>query len=312
MPAVLARARPHVDEPVGGAHHLFVVLDHEHRVAEIAQTLEGADQLVVVALVQADRRLVEDVEHAHELRSDLGREPQTLRLATRERRGRAVELQVADTDVVEEGEPFPDLLDDPGADQLFGLGQLQPVEELEGAGDRHLRELVDVLLADRNGEHLGLQARALADGTRPKRHVLLDPFALGRGVGLAVAALEARDDPLEREHVRAAPAHPVAIADVEPLTLGAVQEEVLLLVRQVLPRLVEWNLVALGDRLDDGLVETRVPDRPRNERALRDRERRIRHEQVRIDLLLRAEPGAARARAVRGVEREDARLQLRQ
>ena len=166
--------------------------------------------------------------------------------------------------------------------------------------------------ADRNGEHLGLQARALADGTRPKRHVLLDPFALGRGVGLAVAALETRDDPLEGEHVRAAPAHPVAVADVEPLTLGAVQEEVLLLVRQVLPRLVEWNLVALGDRLDDGLVETRVPHRPRDECTLRDRKRRIRHEQVRVDLLLRPEAGAAGARAVRGVEREDARLQLGQ
>ena len=38
--AVLARARPHVDEPVGGAHHLLVVLDDEHGVAEVAQPLE--------------------------------------------------------------------------------------------------------------------------------------------------------------------------------------------------------------------------------------------------------------------------------
>ena len=37
--AVLARARPHVDEPVGGAHHLLVVLDDEHGVAEVAQPL---------------------------------------------------------------------------------------------------------------------------------------------------------------------------------------------------------------------------------------------------------------------------------
>ena len=65
--AVLARARPHVDELVGRAHHLLVVLDHEHGVAEVAQPLERADQLAVVALVEADRRLVEDVEHADEL-----------------------------------------------------------------------------------------------------------------------------------------------------------------------------------------------------------------------------------------------------
>ena len=133
MAAVLARARAHVDEPVGAAHHLLVVLDDEHGVAEVAQPLERADQLVVVALVQADRRLVEDVEHADELRADLRREPEPLRLAARERRRRAVELEVADADVVEERQPLADLLDDPRADQLLGLGQLERVEELERA-----------------------------------------------------------------------------------------------------------------------------------------------------------------------------------
>ena len=112
------------------AHHLLVVLDDEHGVAEVAQPLERPDQLVVVALVEPDRRLVEDVEDADELRADLRREPQPLRLAAGERRGRAVELQVADADVVEERQPLADLLEDPRADQLLGLGQLELVEEL--------------------------------------------------------------------------------------------------------------------------------------------------------------------------------------
>ena len=128
-PAVLAGARPHVDEPVGAPHHLLVVLDDDDGVAEVAEPLERPDQPVVVALVQADRRLVEDVEDADELRADLGREPEPLRLAARERRRGAVELEVADADVVEERQPLADLLDDPGADQLLGRGQLEPVEE---------------------------------------------------------------------------------------------------------------------------------------------------------------------------------------
>ena len=49
-----------------------------------------------------------------------------------------------------------------------------------------------LLLADRDREHLGLEPRALADRARPERHVLLDPLALRRAVGLAVAALRAR------------------------------------------------------------------------------------------------------------------------
>ena len=312
VPAVLARARAHVDQVVGRAHHLLVVLDHEHGVAEVAQPLERPDQLAVVALVQADRRLVEDVEHADELRPDLRREPEPLRLAAAQRRRRAVELQVADAHVLEEREPLADLLDDPRADQLLGLGQLEHVEELDRPLHRHARELVDVPLADRDREHLGLQPRALADRARPEAHVLLDPLALLARVGLLVAALEARDDPLEREHVRALAAHPVAVLDVDAVAVGAVQEELLLLLGELLPRQVEVDLVAVGDRLDHGLVEARVAERPGDERALADRERRVRDEQVGVDLLLGAEARAARAGAVRRVEREDPRLELRE
>ena len=312
VPAVLARARAHVDQVVGRAHHLLVVLDHEHGVAEVAQPLEGRDQLAVVALVEPDRGLVEDVEHADELAADLRGEAQPLGLAAGERRSRAVELQVADADVLEEGQPLADLLDDPLADQLLGLGQLEAVEELDRALNGQLRQLVDVLLADGDREHLGLEARAVADRAGPEAHVLLDPLALLARVGLAVAALEARDDPLEGEHVRPLAAHPVAVLDVDLVAVGAEEEEVLLLLGQLLPRQLEVDLVAVGDRLDDRLVEARVAERPGHERALADRERRVGHEQVGVDLLLGAEARAARAGAVRRVEREDARLELRQ
>ena len=280
--AVLARPGPHVDQPVGRAHHLLVVLDDEHGVPEVAQTVERGDQLLVVALVEADGRLVEDVEHADELRADLRREPEPLRLAARERRGSAVELEVADAHVLEERQPLADLLDDPLADQPLGLGQLEPVQELDRARDREARQLVDVLVADGDREHLGLQARPLAGRARPEAHVLLDPLALLRGVGLAVAPLEARDDALERQHVRAPAPHAVAVRDVDLVAVRPVEEQVLLLLGEVLPRLVDVDLVALGDRLDDRLVVARAPHRPR----ARARPRRSR--------------GSGRARAGRG------------
>ena len=227
--AVLARARPHVDEPVGGAHHLLVVLDDEHGVAEPLQPLQRPDQLVVVALVEADRGLVEDVEDADELRADLGREPQPLGLAAGERLRGPVELEVADADVVEEGEPLPDLLDDPVPDQLLGGRQAELVEERERARDGHPREVVDRAAADGDGEHLGLEAGAVARRAGPEAHVLLDPLALRRGVGLAVAPLERLDDPLEGHRVRAPPPHPVPVLDVELVAVRAVEEELLLL-----------------------------------------------------------------------------------
>ena len=43
-----------------------------------------AQQAVVVALVQADARLVQDVEHAHQARADLRGQADALRLAAAE------------------------------------------------------------------------------------------------------------------------------------------------------------------------------------------------------------------------------------
>ena len=76
-----AGAGADVDQIVGGADGLLVVLDDDHRVAEVAQVLERLQQPGVVALVQADRRLVEDVEHAGQARADLRGQPNALALA---------------------------------------------------------------------------------------------------------------------------------------------------------------------------------------------------------------------------------------
>ena len=64
LATVLAGTGPDVENVVGRAHHLRLVLDDEHRVADVAQVLEDADQPRVVARVQADRRLVEHVQRA--------------------------------------------------------------------------------------------------------------------------------------------------------------------------------------------------------------------------------------------------------
>ena len=72
LPSQLAGAGAHVEHVVCRADRVLVVLDHDHGVALVAQALERVDETVVVALVQADGGLVEDVEHAHEARADLG------------------------------------------------------------------------------------------------------------------------------------------------------------------------------------------------------------------------------------------------
>jgi hypothetical protein len=132
---VLAGTRPDVDDVVGVAHRFLVVLDHDQGVAQVAQPLEGVDQLAVVALMEPDRGLIEDIEDAHQPRPDLGRQPDALRLPSRQRRGDAVERQVFEPDVDHEAEPLADLLADLHRDGLLSPGELESLDPLERVDD---------------------------------------------------------------------------------------------------------------------------------------------------------------------------------
>src|SRR3546814_16012870 len=61
------------------ADRVRVMLDDDHRVAEVAKALQRREQPVVVALVETDRRLVKDVEHARQAAADLAGEADALR-----------------------------------------------------------------------------------------------------------------------------------------------------------------------------------------------------------------------------------------
>ena len=66
LAAVASRARTDIHNVISCKHGVLVVLDHDERVAEVTQPPQGRKQLVVVALVQTDGRLVEDIQHAHQ------------------------------------------------------------------------------------------------------------------------------------------------------------------------------------------------------------------------------------------------------
>src|SRR5438270_3400401 len=97
---------------VGGADRLLVMLDHQHGVAEALEALERLQEAVVVLLVEADRGLVEDVEHAREAAADLAGEADALAFAARQRAAGAVEVEIIEADIVEEAQALVDFLED--------------------------------------------------------------------------------------------------------------------------------------------------------------------------------------------------------
>ena len=84
--------------------------------------------------MQADRRLVEDVEDPDQAGPDLGREPDPLGLATGQRAAGPVEGEVVEADVEQEVQPLLDLLEDPLADLALARGQVE--EQGQGQGQR--------------------------------------------------------------------------------------------------------------------------------------------------------------------------------
>ena len=74
---------------ISGANRVFVVLHHNHGITEIAQMDKCTQQALVIALVQADRRLVQYIHHANQARTNLARQTDTLGFTARKRLCRA-------------------------------------------------------------------------------------------------------------------------------------------------------------------------------------------------------------------------------
>ena len=81
-PPVLASAGSEIDYVIGRAHHRFVVLNDQNRVADIAETLQSRDESVSVVRMQSDGWLVADVQHAHQSGTDLCRQSNPLSFTT--------------------------------------------------------------------------------------------------------------------------------------------------------------------------------------------------------------------------------------
>ena len=64
--AVYACARANVNDVICREHCIVIVLNDNQCVAEVAQSFEGRDKLVIVTLVQTDARFVKNVENSRQ------------------------------------------------------------------------------------------------------------------------------------------------------------------------------------------------------------------------------------------------------
>ena len=302
--AELPRPRSNVDDEVREADGLLIVLDHDDRVAEVAQALEGGDESTVVALVQSDRGLVEDVEDPHQVAANLTGQADPLGLAARERRRGPAERQVVEANVHQERQPLDDLLHDPARDRLLATGQFQLSKQVDRLVDGHGVHLGDVVAVDLHRQHLGFQSLARAGVALDLAHVLLGLLARPVAVGLVALALQPVNDAVVAGVVGAHLAVAVAVLDRHRALVDAVEDELLVLGLQLLPGRVHVEAAHRGDALDQPLEVLEPLSGPGSERALGEGQGVVGDDQIGVDLEPGPEAGADRAGAVGRVEGE--------
>ena len=287
--ALLAGAEAHVNNDIGHADHVGVVLHDEDGVALIAQLTQDRDQPLVVPRMEPDRWLVEDIERVDQGRPQRRREVDALRFTTRERRRQAVERQIVESHVAQKTEPLANLAHDLVGHRRILLRKRQVSKEPIGLAHRQRTHPIDRLSTDLDVARLAPQPCAKAVRARQVAAIAAQEDA---HMDLVFLPLEPAEEPFHTLVLRA-----VAFDDESPLVVG-----------QLRPGHVEAKIDRLGRALQLDELGAIVRFAPRFDRVLIDRFRGVRHDQVHVELDDVAEPVTDSAGAKWIVEREEARL----
>ncbi len=143
LPAVQPGTGPNVDQVIRRADRVLVVLDNQNGVADVGQMPKCGDQPVVIALMQPDGRLIENIAAADQSGADLRSQPDTLTFPAGQRPGRAVEVQVSQPHAEHESQAGTDLFQNRRRDLGLLWAELELFEERRRLLDGHRRDTVD-------------------------------------------------------------------------------------------------------------------------------------------------------------------------
>ena len=99
LTAVHSGVRADIYQHVGSLDNLLVMLHNDDSVAQVAEPLQHTDELLGVAGMQADGRLVKDVKRADKVVSEGADKVDALAFAAAQGIGRAGHGQIAKTDI---------------------------------------------------------------------------------------------------------------------------------------------------------------------------------------------------------------------
>ena len=260
MTAVHTGAGTDVHHMVSGTNGVFVVLDNDQGVAEVAQPLERRQQAVIVTLVQSDARFIQDIENTGESGTDLCGQTDPLRLASRKGHRRPIQAEIVQTHIQQEPQTHADLsqhevtdLNLTGRQQWLatfrGANPHQLFNPFKGLADTHRRELRDPERTDAHCQSLGPQPLASAAAAGNKLQIFLQLLPLRFTTGITKLPLQDRQNPLKRACVPST----LAVTTVglnQNRFATAVQQNIALLVTEVLPGRLDLESEGFTHRIE--------------------------------------------------------------
>src|SRR5215469_8384587 len=292
LAAKFARARSQVDDVIRRLNGVWIMLYDENGVAQVAQRFQNVNEALRVARMKADGRLVEDVERAHQMRTERCRQLDALRFSAGKSGSEAVEREIVQADFIEKLQARANLFQNLVSDFYLRFGKLQSRKEGSRFFDRELANLGDGFSCYAYSAGFGAQTRSAAFGTRCVTTIAAQENA---HVELIFLALQ----PLKKSFYTLVVVFGIAF-EYQPSLLDA----------KLSPGNVGWNPALAGPRLQ--ILKKPLVARlgPWLDGSFFDGLPRIGNHEIQIEIDSIAKALAARARAVRIVEREQARLRL--
>jgi len=168
-PAALTGAGADVDDVVGAADGVFVVLHHHQGVAALAELVQGIEQQGVVTRVQADGGFVQHVAHALQVAAQLRGQADALGFAAAEGGRAPVEGEVAQAHVFQKAQAVFDFGQQVAGNVGLAWGQAgvlaQALHPAAHVGHREAGHVSDGQPGKAHRPGLGVEAGAVAGGT---------------------------------------------------------------------------------------------------------------------------------------------------
>ena len=114
---------------------VFVVFHKEERVALLFKRLKSFEEGGVVTRMKSNGWLIENVEDTLQVRAELSSQPDSLGFPSRERGGGTIQLEITQTNVVEEFQSLNDFRENVPGDCEIATGELEALDGLTGLFD---------------------------------------------------------------------------------------------------------------------------------------------------------------------------------